>query len=52
MISCCVQDCKVLLEPYPNNLNLVESFNVKTDFDLQGDSLVWYVHPQIFFNCT
>ena len=36
MISCCVQDCVVLLAPYPNNPNQVESFNIKTDFDLKG----------------
>ncbi len=36
MISCCAQDCMVLLAPYPNNLNPVETFNIKTDFDLQG----------------
>ncbi len=42
----------MLYEPFPNNPNPVESFNVKTDFDLQGDGLVWYAHPQLFFNCT
>ena len=42
----------VLLAPYPNNPNPVESFNVKTNFDLQGDGLVWYARPQLFFNCT
>ncbi len=42
----------VVLAPFPNNPNPVESFNVKTDFDLQGDGLVWYVRPQLFFNCT
>ena len=52
MISYYEQDCVVLLAPYPNNLNPVESFNVKTDFDLQGDGLVWYARPQLFFNCT
>ncbi len=52
LISCCAQDCVVLLVPYPNNLNLVESFNVKTNFGLQGDCLVWYACPQLFFNCT
>jgi hypothetical protein len=26
----------VLLAPYPNNLNPVESFNITTDFDLRG----------------
>jgi hypothetical protein len=52
MISCCEQDCVVLLAPYPNNPNPVESFNVKTEFDLQGDCLVWYVRPRLFFNCT
>ena len=41
MISYCEQDCVVLLAPYPNNLNPVESFNIKTDFYLQGDGLVW-----------
>ena len=46
------QECVVLLAPYPNNPNPVESFNVKTDLDLQGDSLVWYARPQLFFNCT
>jgi hypothetical protein len=40
MISCCVPDSVVLLEPFPNNLNPVESFNCTTDFDLQGDCLV------------
>ena len=56
MISYCEQDCVVVLAPYPNNPNPVESFNVKTDFDLQGDGLVWYARPQVgsqlFFNCT
>ncbi len=52
MISCYTQDCVVLLAPYPNNPNPVESFNITTDFDLQGDGLVWYVCPQLFFNCT
>ncbi len=40
MLSCCAQDCVVLLATYPNNQNPVESFNVKTDLDLQGDGLV------------
>jgi hypothetical protein len=37
MVSCMiyVQDCVVLLAPYPNNPNQVESFNIMTDFDLQ-----------------
>ena len=52
MISCCKQDCVVVLAPYPNNPHPVESFNVKNDFDLQGDGLVWYARPQLFFNCT
>ena len=52
MISCCKQDCVVVLAPYPNNPHPVESFNIKTDFALQGDSLVWYARPQLFFNCT
>ncbi len=46
IISCCAQDCVVLLAPYPSNPNPVKSFNVKTDFDLQGGC------PQLFLNCT
>jgi hypothetical protein len=42
----------VLLAPFPNNQNPVDSFNVTTDFDLQGDGLVRYARPQLFFNCT
>ncbi len=34
MISCSIQDCVVLLAPYPNNPNQVKSFIVKTNFDL------------------
>ncbi len=52
MISSCAQDCVVLRVPYPNNPYPVESFNVKTDFGLQEDGLVWYARPQLFFNCT
>ena len=52
MISCCKQDCVVVLAPYPNNPHPVESFNVKAYFGLQGDGLVWYARPQLFFNCT
>ncbi len=52
MISFCEQDCVVVLAPYPNNPNPVESFNIKTDFDIQGNGLVWYARPQLFFNCT
>ncbi len=52
MISCCGQDCVVLLAPYPYNQNPVDSFNITTDFDLQGYCLVWYARPQPFFNCT
>jgi hypothetical protein len=51
-MSCREQDCVVVLAPYPNNPNPVESFNIKTDFDLMGDGLVWYARPQLFFNCT
>ena len=50
--SCREQDCVVVLAPYPNNPNPVESFNVKIDFYLTGDGLVWYARPQLFFNCT
>jgi hypothetical protein len=52
VISCREQDCVVVLAPYPNNPNPVESFNVKTDFDLTGNGLVWYARAQLFFNCT
>ena len=52
VMSCREQDCVVVLAPYPNNQNPVESFNIKTDFDLTGDGLVWYARPQLFFNCT
>ena len=52
VMSCRKQDCVVVLAPYPNNPNPVESFNIKTDFDLSGDGLVWYARPQLFFNCT
>ena len=40
MMSFCWQDCVVILAPYPNNPNPVESFNIKTDFDIQGNDLV------------
>jgi hypothetical protein len=52
VISCREQDCVVVLAPYPNNPNPVESFNVKTDFDLMGNGLVRYTRPQLFFNCN
>ncbi len=52
MISYCEQDCVVVLAPSPNNPNPVQSFNVKTGFDLQEDGLVWYARPHFFFNCT
>jgi hypothetical protein len=51
MISCCAQDCAVLMAPYPDP-NPVETFNLKTDFDLQGDGLVWYARLQLVFNST
>ena len=51
-MSCREQDCVVVLAPYPNNPNPVESFNIKTDFDLTGDGLVWYARPQLFLSCT
>jgi hypothetical protein len=52
MICCCEQDCVVLLEHYLNNQNQVESLNVKTNSDLQGDCLVWYARPHFSFNCS
>ncbi len=42
----------MVLVPFPNNPNPVQSFNFRTDFDLQGDGLVWYARPKLFFNCT
>ncbi len=39
MISYCEQDCVVVLAPFPNNPNPVQSFNIKSDFDLKGT--VW-----------
>jgi hypothetical protein len=38
----------VVLAPYPNNPNPVESFNVKNDFDLQGRPGA----VSTFFNCN
>jgi hypothetical protein len=52
MILCFEQDCEVFLGLYPNNPNPVESFTVKINFDLQGNGLVLYARPQLFFNCT
>jgi hypothetical protein len=49
------QDCVVVLMPYPNNPNPVESYNVKTDYDLMGtaaDCLVLYARPQLFFKIS
>ncbi len=40
MISFCKQHCVVVLAPYQNNPNPVESFNIKTDFNIQGNGLV------------
>ncbi len=42
VMSCHERDCVVILDPYPNNPNPVESFNLKTYFYLTGDGLVWY----------
>ncbi len=42
----------VVLAHFPNNPNPWKIFDVKTDFDLQGDGLVWYARPQLFFNGT
>jgi hypothetical protein len=38
-----------------NNPNPVAFIKIKTDFDFQGNGLVWllwYARPQLFFNCT
>ena len=42
MISFCKQDCVVVLAPYTNNPNPVKKINIKTDFDMKGNGLVWY----------
>ncbi len=55
IISYCEDDCVEVLAPFrafPNNPTPMQSFNVKTDFDLQGDGLVWYARPHPFFNGT
>ena len=52
MSFCREQDCVVVLAPYPNNPNPVESFNIKTDFDIQGNDLVSFARPQLIFTCT
>ncbi len=52
VISCREQDCVVVLAPFPNNPNPVQSLNIKTDFASTGDGLVRYGGPQLFFNCT
>ena len=46
------QEVVVVLAPFPNNPNPVAEFDVVRDFDLNGDGLVWYARPQLFFNCT
>jgi hypothetical protein len=54
MISCCEQDCVVVLEPFPTirtRLNHSTS-RVKTDFDLQGDGRLWYARPSLSCNYT
>ena len=40
------------LPQQPDSPNPVQSFNVKTDLDLQGCGLVLYARPQFFFNCS
>ncbi len=52
MSFCREQDCVMFLAPYPNNPNPVESFNIKTDFDIQGNDLVSFARPQLIFTCT
>ncbi len=52
MMSCCEQDWVVVVASYPNNLNPVESFNAKTDFDLQGNVWCGMCALNSFFNCT
>ncbi len=46
------QDVVVILALFPNNPNPVAELNVVRNFDLNGDSLVWYARSQLFFNCT
>ncbi len=56
VITCRDQDCVVVILPYPNNPNPVELFNVETNFNLQGDGLLWYTACcgilRLFFKCT
>jgi hypothetical protein len=42
----------VILAPCRNNPNSVESFNIKTDFDIEGNGLVWYARTRLFLYCT
>ena len=44
------QEVVVVLAPFPNNPIPVAKFDVVRDFDLNGDGLVWYARPQLFFN--
>jgi hypothetical protein len=47
-----MNDDVLLLAGLRGNSCTLESFNIKTDFDIQGNGLVWYARPQLFFNCT
>ncbi len=47
-----MQEVVFILVPFPNNPDPVAEFNVVCDFDLNGDGLVWYARPQLFFNGT
>jgi hypothetical protein len=49
---CLEQEIVVNLAPFPNDPNPFAEFDVRPDFDLNGDDLVWYARPQLFFNCT
>lgn len=46
------QDCFAVVAPFPNNPRPLSQFDVRRDFSLDGDGLVWYARPQLFFSCT
>ena len=41
-----------MVAPFPNNPHPMSQFDVQRDFDIQGDGIVWYARPQLFFSCT
>ena len=41
-----------MVAPFPNNPQPMSHFDVRQDFDIKGDGIVWYARPQLFFSCT